>query len=130
MVKFLKKATNALFRGVTDEVFDMHTEQAVHYCNLKESVEEFNDNVTEQFSSVDHNLTTLTGHMNQFVQSFNKLVPKVENIHELVKEDPELTTKLLKASKIFVQQSASFPELVTLLKSLDLQSVGTSVNTM
>lgn len=37
--KFIKRATNALFRGVTDQVFDIHTEQVVHYFNLKDAVE-------------------------------------------------------------------------------------------
>ena len=71
--KFIKRATNALFRGVTDQVFDMHTEQAVHYFNLKDAFEEFHDDVREQNASVSFSLTQMVSHLNKFLESLTKL---------------------------------------------------------
>lgn len=93
--KFIKNATDALFRGVTDEVFDMHTEQAVHYFNLKDLVEEFHEDVREQNSSIDFSLTKLVSYLNQFIESLNKLNAGVKSVQESVKDGPELTRKLL-----------------------------------
>lgn len=97
--KFIKKATNALFRGVTDEVFNMHTEQAAHYYNLKDVVEDFNDDVVEQNASVNYSLTQMVSRLNEFLESLNKLKVGVQSIQESVKVDPELTRKLLQASE-------------------------------
>ena len=99
--KFIKKATNALFRGVTDEVFDRNTEQAVHYFNLKSAVEEFNEYVREQNSSVNYSLTQMVSRLNQFLESLNNLNTGVKSIQESVKDDHELTKKLLQASETY-----------------------------
>ena len=43
-MKFLKKACTVIYNDITEDVFDIHTEQAVHYFNLRDSVEAFHDN--------------------------------------------------------------------------------------
>ena len=57
--KFIKKKTNILYRGVIDEVFNMHTEQAVHYHLLKDAVEDYNDDVREQNCTGSYSLTKM-----------------------------------------------------------------------
>lgn len=125
--KFIKKATNALFRGVTDQVFDMHTEQAVHYFNLKDAVEDFNDDVREQNASVSFSLTQMVSHLNKFLESLNKLNTGVQSIQESVKDDPELTKKLLQASETYQLNSVHLTELLNLMKTFNLQGLSNSV---
>ena len=128
--KFIKKATNALFRGVTDQVFDMHTEQAVHYFDLKDAVEEYNDDVREQNASVSFSMTHMVSHLNKFLESLNKLNTGVQSIQESVKDDPELTRKLLQASETYQLNSVHLTELLNLMKSFNLQALSSSVETV
>lgn len=128
--KFIKKATNALFRGVTKEVFNMHTEQAVHYLNLKDAVEEFHEDVREQNSSIDFSLTKMVSYLNQFIESLNKLNAGVTSVQDSVKDDPELTGKLLQASETYQLNSVNLTELLNLMKATNLQAFSTTVESV
>ena len=76
-------------------MFNMHTEQAVHCHLLKDAVEDYNDDVREQNSTVSHSLTQMVSRLNLFLESLNKLTTGVQSVQESVKDDPELTRKLL-----------------------------------
>ena len=128
--KFIKKITNILYRGITDEVFDMHTEQAVHYHNLKDAVEDFDEDVREQHASVNHSLTQMITRLNQFLITLNQLNVGVQSVQESVKDDPELTKKLLQASETYQVNSVALTELLDLLKGSNVQGLTTTVESL
>ena len=128
--KFIKKITNILYRGITDEVFDMHTEQAVHFHNLKDAVEDFDEDVREQNSSVNHSLTQMITRLNQFLITLNQLNVGVQSVQESVKDDPELTRKLLQASETYQVNSVALTELLDLMKGSNLQGLTTTVESL
>lgn len=128
--KFIKKITNILYRGIIDEVFDMHAEQAVHYHNLKDAVDDFDEDVREQNSSVNHSLAQMITRLNQFLITLNQLNVGVQSVQESVKDDPELTRKLLQASETYQVNSMALTELLDLLKGSNLQGLTTTVESL
>lgn len=108
----------------------MHTEQAVHYFNLKDVVEEFYDDVREQNSTIDVSLTKLVSYLKQFIESLNKLNAEVKSVQESIKDDPELTRKFLQASETYQHNSVNLTELLNLIKSSNLQSLSTTIESV
>lgn len=127
---FIKKMTNVLYRGVTDEVFDMHTEQAVHYHLLKDAVEEYNDDVREQNSTVSHSLTQMASRINLFLESLKELTTGVKSVQESVKDDPELNRKLLQASETHQVNTVALTELLGLIKGSNVQNLSSTVESL
>ncbi|GKA92687.1 hypothetical protein Tco_0814612, partial [Tanacetum coccineum] len=49
LVKYLRKASSVLFNRVTEDHWDKHKETAVHYANLKASIDEyFDENIAHE----------------------------------------------------------------------------------
>jgi hypothetical protein len=116
--------------GVTDEVFDMHTGQAVHYHLLKDAIEEYNDDVREQNSIVSHSLTQMASRINLFLESLKELTTGVKSVQESVKDDPELTRKLLQTSEMYQVNTVALTELLGLIKGSNVQNLSSSVESL
>ena len=108
----------------------MHIEQAVHYHLLKDVVEDFNYDVGEQNSTVTYSLTQMVSQLNQFLESLNKLNTGVQSVQESVKDDPELTRKLLQASETYQVNSVTLTELLGLLKGSNVQGLSSTVESL
>ena len=98
--------------------------------NLKDAVEDFNEDVREQNASVTHSLTQMVSRLNQFLESLNKLNVGVQSVQESVKDDPELTRKLLQASETYQVNSVTLTELLDLLKGSNVQGLSSTVESL
>lgn len=72
----------------------------------------------------------MVSHLNQFLESLNKLNTGVQSIQESVKDDPELTRKFLQASETYQLNSVHLTELLNLMNSSNLQALSTSVESV
>ena len=108
----------------------MHTEQAVHYHLLKDAVEEYNDDVREQNSTVSHSLTQMASRINLFLESLKELTSGVKSVQESVKDDPELNKKLLQASETYQVNTVALTELLGLIKGSNVQNLSSTVESL
>lgn len=90
----------------------------------------YNDDVREQNSTVTHSLTQMVSRLNQFLESLNKLNTGVQSVQESVKDDPELTRKLLQAFETYQVNSATLTELLGLLKGSNVQNLSSTVESL
>ena len=73
---------------------------------------------------------TLDTHLNKFNASLTNITKSVATIQKSIKDDLELTKKILQASETCQQNLTQFTELVTMLKSSNIQGLSSSVDSI
>ena len=130
LVKFLRRSTQTLYNELTDELEEHHWEAAASYALLKESIEEYADDIREQEAAHNHNNASVFTRLNDFTTLLQKMEKSIATIQDAVKDDPELTKKLLQASETYLLNSGHLTELLSLLRASKINEINSSITSI
>ncbi|GJY40126.1 hypothetical protein Tco_0427396 [Tanacetum coccineum] len=114
LVKYLRKVSHVLFERITEEQWDKHEEVAVHYANLKASVDDYyNENIAHRdqtdklveafMSSLEKSSSTI----NDLYKGLTVITELLKNINNAVKDDPAANQKINEATETFAKISST-----------------------
>ncbi|GJY35385.1 hypothetical protein Tco_0420763 [Tanacetum coccineum] len=108
------------------QTVDKHEEAAVHYANLKASINDYyNENIAHRdqtdklveasMSSLDKIRTTT----NDLYKGLNIITDLLKDINNDVKDDPAMNKKISEANETFTMISTNITEVLSLVKGFD-----------
>ncbi|GJT36673.1 hypothetical protein Tco_0927092 [Tanacetum coccineum] len=94
------------YMPVVGDNWEKHEEAVASYADLKWELEDFHE-------------TTI-----------NKILTNLKEVHDVVKDDPELNKKVLVATEAYTKNSSNLTKLLTLVKELDLPSINSTIKSI
>nr|GFD28009.1 hypothetical protein [Tanacetum cinerariifolium] len=104
LVKYLRKLLRVLFERITEDQWEKHKEEVVHYVNLKASIDDYyNENNVHRYqtnklveafmSSLKKSSTTI----NDLYKGLEVITQLLKDITNSVKDDPAINNKIEEA---------------------------------
>nr|GEU55520.1 hypothetical protein [Tanacetum cinerariifolium] len=135
LVKYLKKISRVLFKRITEDQWEKHGEAAVHYVNLKASIDDYyNENIahrdqTDQLveasmSSLEKSSTAIT----DLYKDLKVITQLLKDIKNSVKDDPATNKKIEKASETLAKISTQTTEILSLQEEASAAWMKSSTN--
>ncbi|GKF50843.1 hypothetical protein Tco_0147310, partial [Tanacetum coccineum] len=109
LAKTLQGFLEVLYAQVAEDNLVKHEEAVTSYADLKWEIEDFHDTTFIVSSNTNANLIKqiLNKDKAQHVAGINKILTNLKEVHDVVKEDPALNKKVLKAAKAYTNNSLS-----------------------
>ncbi|GKB87758.1 hypothetical protein Tco_0960030, partial [Tanacetum coccineum] len=104
LVKYLRKVSQVLFNRITEEQWEKHEEAAA------------------TMDSRDKTATNRT----KLLKALTGVTKTLKVIQDVVKDDPVLNKKVIKATKAYTKNSTALTELLTLAKNFNFQGLKSS----
>ncbi|GJU75135.1 retrovirus-related pol polyprotein from transposon TNT 1-94, partial [Tanacetum coccineum] len=137
LVKYLRKVSTVLFNRITEDHWEKHEEAAVHYANLKASIDDYYDEniahrdqtdkmVEASMSSLDK-IRTATSHL---YKGMNIITDLLKDINNAVKDDLTMNKKISEATETFTKIFTNITEARALKQEEELAAWAKSSTNM
>ncbi|GJS26125.1 hypothetical protein Tco_0486745 [Tanacetum coccineum] len=102
-----------LYAQVAEDNLVKHEEAVTSYADLKWEIKDFHDTTFRVSSNTNANLIKqiLNKDKAQHVEGINKILTNLKEVNDVVKEDPALNKKVLKAAKAYTNNSLSLTDM-------------------
>ncbi|GJU07220.1 hypothetical protein Tco_1123650 [Tanacetum coccineum] len=130
MVKYVRKVSSVLFNKITEDYWEKHEEAAMHYANLKASIDEYYDEniayrdqtdklVETSMSALDKSSTTIK----DLYKGLNIITELLKEINNAVKDDPATNKKIHEATETFVKIFTNITKVLSLVKGFNFSDL-------
>ncbi|GJU61786.1 hypothetical protein Tco_1243621 [Tanacetum coccineum] len=115
---------------ITEDYWEKHEEAAMHYANLKASIDEYYDEnvayrdqtdkqVETSMSALDRSSTTIK----DLYKGLNIITELLKEINNVVKDDPATNKKIHEATETFVKMFINITEVLYLVKGFNFSDL-------
>ncbi|GJV63139.1 hypothetical protein Tco_1473967 [Tanacetum coccineum] len=126
--------STVLFNRITRDHWEKHKEVAVHYANLKASIDEYYDENIAHRDQTDKlveasmsSLDKIRAATSDLYKGLNIITDLLKDINNAIKDDLTMNKKISEATETFTKISTNITEVLFLVKGFDFSDLQSTV---